>query len=294
MLVPGDGKPTRIDLREAATVTRFSGRALEGLLYDRPFAVEPSRPYQPAEVSDAAGFRILLADYVTQAEGTGAVHTAPLFGEDDERSGREYGLPELQAVDAEGRVALDADAGSNDPSTRSLVDEINGDWFKDADPKIVRSLRQRGHLLHGERHSHSYPYCWRCDQPLLYYATTSWFIRTTAARDQLIEKNRQVHWHPKHVGEGTFRGLARERRRLVPVPQPLLGYPAAGLEVRRLRRDRSRRFLRGAVSPRRKAPAGRPVRPLALRSPPPLHRRRPSTGRAAPPAVPAPCDASSS
>ena len=203
-LVPGDGKPTRIDLREAATVARFSGRALEGLLYDRPFAVEPSRPYQPAEVSDAAGFRILLADYVTQAEGTGAVHTAPLFGEDDERSGREYGLPELQAVDAEGRVALDADAGSDDPSTRSLVDEINGDWFKDADPKIVRSLRQRGRLLHGERHSHSYPFCWRCDQPLLYYATTSWFIRTTAARDQLIEKNRQIHWRPKHVGEGRF------------------------------------------------------------------------------------------
>ncbi len=203
-LVPGDGKPTRIDLREAATVARFSGRALEGLLYDRPFAVEPSRPYQPAEVSDAAGFRILLADYVTQAEGTGAVHTAPLFGEDDERSGREYGLPELQAVDAEGRVALDADAGSHDPSVRSLVDEINGDWFKDADPKIVRSLRQRGRLLHGERHSHSYPFCWRCDQPLLYYATTSWFIRTTAARDQLIEKNRQIHWRPKHVGEGRF------------------------------------------------------------------------------------------
>ena len=203
-LVPGDGKPTRLDLREAATVARFSGRALEGLLYDRPFPVEPSRPYRPAEVSDAAGFRILLADYVTRAEGTGAVHTAPLFGENDERSGREYGLPELQAVDAEGRVALDAGASSEDPSIRSLVDEINGDWFKDADPKIVRSLRQRGRLLHGERHSHSYPFCWRCDQPLLYYATTSWFVRTTAARDRLIEKNRQVHWHPEHVGEGRF------------------------------------------------------------------------------------------
>ena len=204
VLVPGNGKPTRLDLREAATVARFSGQALEGLLYDRPFAVEPSRAYRSAEVSDAAGFRILLGDYVTLAEGTGAVHTAPLFGEDDEKTGREYGLPELQAVDAEGNVALDPEASSDDPSIQTLIDGINGAWFKDADPRIVRWLRQRGRLLHGERHSHSYPFCWRCDQPLLYYATTSWFVRTTAARDRLIEKNRQVHWHPEHVGEGRF------------------------------------------------------------------------------------------
>ncbi len=204
VLVSGDGKPTRVDLREAATVARFDGRSLEGILYDRPFPVEPRRPYRPAEVSDAAGYRILLADYVTLAEGTGAVHTAPLFGEDDEKSGREYGLPELQAVDAEGRVALDAAASSDDPSVQSLIDDINGEWFKDADPKIVRSLRQRGRLLHGERYGHSYPFCWRCDQPLLYYATTSWFVRTTAARDRLIEKNRQIHWHPEHVGQGRF------------------------------------------------------------------------------------------
>jgi len=204
VLLPGDGKPTRVDLREAGTVARFSGRALEGLLYDRPFAVEPRRPYRAAEVSDRAGFRILLADYVTLAEGTGAVHTAPLFGEDDERSGREYGLPELQAVDHEGKVALDPEASSQEPAIRGLIDEINGEWFKDADPAIVRSLRQQGRLLHGERRGHSYPFCWRCDQPLLYYATTSWFVRTTAARDRLIEKNRQVRWHPEHVGEGRF------------------------------------------------------------------------------------------
>ena len=203
-LVPGDGKPARVDLREAATVARFAGRSLEGVLYDRPFAVEPSRRYRPAAVSDEAGFRILLADYVTLAEGTGAVHTAPLFGEDDEKSGREYGLPELQAVDAEGRVALDAGRSSGDPATQSLIDEIDGEWFKDADRAIVRSLRQRGRLLHGERYGHSYPFCWRCDQPLLYYATTSWFVRTTAARDRLIEKNREVRWRPKHVGEGRF------------------------------------------------------------------------------------------
>ncbi len=203
-LVPGNGKPTRVDLREAATVARFTGRSLQGVLYDRPFPVEPSRPYRPAEVSDAAGFRILLADHVTLAEGTGAVHTAPLFGEDDQRCGREYGLPELQAVDADGLVALDVDAGADDPSVRTLIEEINGEWFKDADPKIVRSLRQRGRLLHGERYRHSYPFCWRCDQPLLHYATTSWFVRTTAARDRLIEKNREIRWHPEHVGQGRF------------------------------------------------------------------------------------------
>ncbi len=203
-LVPGNGKPTRVDLREAATVARYAGRSLQGVLYDRPFPVEPSRPYRPAEVSDAAGFRILLADHVTLAEGTGAVHTAPLFGEDDQRCGREYGLPELQAVDADGLVALDVDAGADDPSVRTLIEKINGEWFKDADPKIVRSLRERGRLLHSERYRHSYPFCWRCDQPLLHYATTSWFVRTTAARDRLIEKNREIRWHPEHVGQGRF------------------------------------------------------------------------------------------
>ncbi len=204
LLVPGDGKPTRIDLREAGAAARFCGRSLEGVLYDRPFPVLPRRPFKPADVSDSAGFRILLADYVTLAEGTGAVHTAPLFGEDDQRSGRQYGLPEFQAIDGEGRVALDPDRSSREPAVQRLIDEIDGRWFKDADPAIVRALRQQGRLLHGERRSHSYPFCWRCDQPLLYYATTSWFVRTTAARDRLIEKNSQVRWHPEHVGEGRF------------------------------------------------------------------------------------------
>ncbi len=200
----GDGKPTRVDLREAPTVARLAGRSLEGVVYDRPFQVEPRIPYRPEEVSDRAGFRILLADYVTPSEGTGAVHTAPLFGEDDQRSGREYGLPELQAVDAEGKVALDRDGSSPDRATRDLIDAIDGEWFKDADRAIIRSLRQRGLLLHDERRSHSYPFCWRCDQPLLYYGTTSWFVRTTAVREKLIEKNREIRWHPEHVGQGRF------------------------------------------------------------------------------------------
>jgi len=121
-LVPGDGKPTRVDLREASTVARFAGRSLEGALYDRPFPVEPSRPYRSAEVSDAAGFRILLADYVTLAEGTGAVHTAPLFGEDDEkrRAGSRSTQPPAPTIPPSGPSSTRSTAtGSRTPTRRS-------------------------------------------------------------------------------------------------------------------------------------------------------------------------------
>jgi isoleucyl-tRNA synthetase len=175
------GKRHTIDLREQPALARLSGRALEGLLYERPFTF-----FFPEEPG-----RVVLGDYVTAAEGTGLVHTAPPFGEDDYQTGLRYQLPLILAVDSEGKIA--AGAGP-----------FAGLWFKDADPKIVADLRARGLLLHSDRHRHSYPFCWRCDRPLLYYATRSWFVKTTAARDELIARNREIHWHPEHVGEGRF------------------------------------------------------------------------------------------
>ncbi|MBV8199154.1 MAG: isoleucine--tRNA ligase [Acidobacteria bacterium] len=175
------GKRHLVDLREQPALARVAGRALENLLYERPFTF--FFPEEPGKV--------VLGDYVTLTEGTGLVHTAPPFGEDDYRTGLRYKLPLILSVDSEGKIA--AGAGP-----------FAGLWFKDADPKIVADLKERGLLLHSDRHRHSYPFCWRCDRPLLYYATRSWFVKTTAAREALIAKNREIHWHPEHVGEGRF------------------------------------------------------------------------------------------
>jgi isoleucyl-tRNA synthetase len=177
----GEGKRRILDLREQPALARIGGAALEHLLYDRPFTF--FFPEEPGKV--------VLGDYVTLAEGTGLVHTAPPFGEDDYQTGVRYQLPLILSVDSEGKIA--AGAGP-----------FAGLWFKDADPLIVQDLKRRGLLLHSDRYRHSYPFCWRCDRPLLYYATRSWFVKTTIARDELVAKNREIHWRPEHVGEGRF------------------------------------------------------------------------------------------
>jgi isoleucyl-tRNA synthetase len=181
LVVESDGKRRQIDLREEPAVAKLRGRDLENLLYDRLFTFfEPEVPG-----------RVVLGDYVTETEGTGLVHTAPPFGEDDYQTGRRYGLPLLLTVDAEGKIVPGAGP-------------FAGMWFKDADPEIIKDLKSRGLMLHSDRYRHSYPFCWRCDRPLLYYATTSWFIRTTEKKDELVAKNREIDWHPEHIGEGRF------------------------------------------------------------------------------------------
>jgi isoleucyl-tRNA synthetase len=192
----GDGKTTKIDLREGETVARFTGQSLLGLRYHRPLRVAPGASDPDAgndTASDALGWLVVAGDYVTATDGTGIVHTAPLFGEDDYRTGQTFGLPQLQAVDAAGLIRPGAG-----------LDAWAGLWFKDADKTILAELERAGRLLHHERYRHSYAFCWRCDQPLLFYATDSWFIRTTLRKERLIENNRRIHWHPAHVGEGRF------------------------------------------------------------------------------------------
>jgi isoleucyl-tRNA synthetase len=181
LVIEEDGKRKQIDLREAPALARFRGRGLEHLLYDRLFTF-----FEP----DVPG-RVVLGDYVTESEGTGLVHTAPPFGEDDYQTGKRYGLPLILSVDSEGKIV--AGAGP-----------FAGLWFKDADPKIIQDLKSRGLMLHSDRYRHNYPFCWRCDRPLLYYATTSWFIRTTEKKDALVGRNREIDWHPEHIGEGRF------------------------------------------------------------------------------------------
>ncbi len=136
-------------------------------------------------------FYVITGDFVTADEGTGIVHIAPAFGEDDFQTGLKYKLPFLQPVDLQGR----------------FVDEVvpyRGKFVKDADKFIIEDLEKSGSLYSVEKIIHSYPHCWRCKSPLLYYAKKSWYIKTTAFKDKLIENNRKIKWYPREVGEKRF------------------------------------------------------------------------------------------
>ena len=193
-----DGKRQKRDLRDQPALARFAGSALHGLRYDRPFRASPEDARSASGAfaeppSDHAGWVVVTADYVTATDGTGIVHTAPAFGADDYATGQKYGLPLFQTIEPTGKVAA-----------RAGIERLAGLWFKDADKEVVRDLKERSLLLHAERCKHSYPFCWRCDTPLLQYASKSWFVKTTAIRDRLVQKNREVDWHPEAIGSGRF------------------------------------------------------------------------------------------
>jgi isoleucyl-tRNA synthetase len=193
-----DGERSRRDLREQPTLARIRGSALQELRYDRPFPTAPAdrtpseSPFDPSP-SDRDGWRVFAADYVTATEGTGLVHTAPAFGEDDYQSGLRYGLPFFLTVDEDGKIV-----------DRQGIKDFAGLRIKDADKPIIRDLKSRDRLLHHDRYRHNYPFCWRCDEPLVYYASKSWFIRTTARRQELIDLNQTIGWHPDHIKDGRF------------------------------------------------------------------------------------------
>ncbi len=167
---------------DAVALSRMSGKELEYLEYEQLF------PF--VEVGEKA-FYVVLADYVSTQEGTGLVHIAPAFGEDDYKSGQKYGLPMLQLVDEEGKFV-------------PKVTLWAGRLVKQADSDIIRTLNRENKLYKRERMTHSYPFCWRCDTPLLYYARKSWYIATTQYRDKIIEANKKITWYPRHVGTGRF------------------------------------------------------------------------------------------
>ena len=132
----------------------------------------------------------VCADYVTTEDGTGVVHIAPAFGEDDANVGRRYDLPLIQLVDDKGNMTAET--------------KWAGTFVKNADPEILKDLKESGALFAAPKFEHSYPHCWRCDTPLIYYARESWFIKMTAVRDDLVRNNKTINWIPETIGTGRF------------------------------------------------------------------------------------------
>jgi isoleucyl-tRNA synthetase len=165
-------------------VGRMKGADLVGRRYTRPLDL--------VDFPDGVNHEIIVGeDFVSAGDGSGVVHMSPAFGADDYQAGLRHNLAFLQPVDARGRF----------PASMAL---IGGEWFKDADPILTEELQRRGVLFKAGRMTHPYPHCWRCGTPLLYYARSSWFVRTTAFKDSMLARNARVNWNPTSVGEGRF------------------------------------------------------------------------------------------
>ena len=175
-----DGKPAY------EVLETYKGKELEGKEYEPLYQCAADS----AAKQNKKAFYVVCDTYVTLTDGTGIVHIAPAFGEDDANVGRKYELPFVQLVDEKGNMA-----GST---------PFAGLFVKKADPEVLKDLESRGLLFDAPKFEHSYPHCWRCDTPLIYYARESWFIKMTAVRDDLIANNNTINWIPESIGKGRF------------------------------------------------------------------------------------------
>ena len=174
------------------------GESAYEILEEMPGSALEYREYEPLfecadKVAKAQGKKahfVTCDSYVTMSDGTGIVHIAPAFGEDDSRVGRKYGLPFLQFVDGQGNLTSET--------------RYAGIFVKNADPKVLEDLEKEGKLFAAPKFEHDYPHCWRCNTPLIYYARDTWFIEMTKVRDNLIRNNNTVNWLPESIGKGRF------------------------------------------------------------------------------------------
>ncbi|MGY1618056.1 isoleucine--tRNA ligase [Geodermatophilus sp. SYSU D00691] len=176
------------DLDDVEVLARTTGRDWERVRYQRPFEL-----VEFPEGSDGEGTAhyVVLADYVTTEDGTGLVHQAPAFGADDLAVCRAYGMPVVNPIDPSGHFLPE-------------VGLVGGHFFKAADPALVEDLKTRGLLWREHRYEHSYPHCWRCHTPLMYYAQPSWYIRTSAVKDALLAENERTNWYPETIKWGRY------------------------------------------------------------------------------------------
>lgn len=161
------------------------GKELVGLEYEPLFDIK--------ELKSDKSYKIYDADFVSTGDGTGVVHTAVMYGEDDYNLGTKVGLPKIHTVDEQGKFV-------------NVSKELDGMYVKDpeTDKLVIRELEIRNLLLKTEQYEHDYPFCWRCDTPLLYYAKESWFIKMSAVNKELLENNKKINWIPEHIKEGRF------------------------------------------------------------------------------------------
>ena len=177
-------------------VKEIKGKELEGIRFEQLL------PYvQPAE-SDP--FRVVLGDFVTTEEGTGIVHIAPSFGADDFRVGKQYGLGSLTMVDKQGRFVEEMGEFAGKFVKSEYDPNFNPETDLSVDIEIIIKLKKENKAFKTEKYEHSYPHCWRTDKPILYYPLDSWFIRSTAYRDQMIAHNNTINWKPESTGSGRF------------------------------------------------------------------------------------------
>ena len=170
-------------VKDYKILEKFNGKNLVGIEY------EPL--YEIKGLKNSKSYKIIPADFVNTEDGTGVVHIAVMYGEDDYNVGKEIGLPEVHTVGQDGKF-LD------------IVPKFKGKFVKTAEKDIISDLKSRKLLFKKEKITHSYPHCWRCDTPLLYYAINSWFIKVSSVKEKMTELNKKINWEPKHIKEGRF------------------------------------------------------------------------------------------